>query len=96
MQSFSSDFNFIIENGYYGVSRSSDYGNAPTASFAGMLLVFNSKDNETAGISQYAYNVDLGVMYYRMKWAGVWQSWVRIDNFGCNTLAELKAALDAI
>lgn len=24
---------------------------------------------------------------------GTWSSWKRCDNFGCNTLAELKAAL---
>lgn len=58
------------------------------------MIVFNSKDiQNTEALSQYAYNVDLGSMYYRMKWAGTWQSWIRIDNFGCNTPSDLASLL---
>ena len=28
--------------------------------------------------------------------ANNWTTWQRLDNFGCNTLAELKAALAAV
>ena len=31
--------------------------------------------------------------YERIKWGDDWGDWSRLDNFGCNTLAELKAAL---
>ena len=32
-------------------------------------------------------------VYERIKWRDDWGDWTRLDNFGCNTLAELKAAL---
>lgn len=34
-----------------------------------------------------------GSAYVKSFWGSGWSSWQRIDNFGCNTLAELKAAL---
>lgn len=34
-----------------------------------------------------------GAVYGRSYWGNSWSNWTRLDNFGCKTLAELKAAL---
>jgi len=44
-------------------------------------------------VSQTLHYRAQGQMYHRVLHDGNWSSWSRIDNFGCKTLAELKAAL---
>ena len=44
------------------------------------------------GILQELYSYG-GSKYQRAFYNNNWSSWSRMDNFGCNTLTELKAAL---
>ena len=44
-----------------------------------------------SGYQLFFYS-DSTVVYYRHKW-NRWSDWSRLDNFGCNTLEELAAAL---
>ena len=41
---------------------------------------------------QLFFYADTAIVYYRHKW-NRWSDWLRIDNFGYNTLEELAAAL---
>lgn len=41
---------------------------------------------------QLFFYADTATVYYRHKW-NRWSDWIRIDNFGYNTLEELAAAL---
>lgn len=72
------DFNDYTNNGHWAAQRSTSYSNAPTTSFAGALYVENANDDDVNGVSQYAYNVDLGKLYYRFKWTGSWGNWQEI------------------
>ena len=48
-------------------------------------------------ITQFYYDAQSGGSYTRTKWGSdAWKNWQRSDNFGCTTLAELKAALAAV
>ena len=44
-------------------------------------------------IHQVGYDADNNQSAYRLFDGTTWKPWARTDNFGCNTLAELKAAL---
>ena len=44
-------------------------------------------------IIQHAINNESGGYYFRKCYAGSWIPWQRIDNFGCNSLAELAGGV---
>ena len=83
-----SNFN-NAKTGYYKVNYSTGE-NRPTAGF-GILVHFE----HTYAVQVYCpININYGIWLRTRDYSGTtWSSWVRLDNFGCNTLAELKAAL---
>ena len=68
----------------------SSVSNAPSG-FNDMGILRVTKNNY--GVLQEVFKDGDDTVYIRNKWGNDWRPWVRIDNFGCNTLAELKAAL---
>ena len=65
-------------------------------SFSGAYLFwtsYNISGSPSTFKHQYAYSLPDSAVYHRNVWGGGWTDWTRLDNFGCSTLAELKAAL---
>lgn len=93
----SDNLNDIKTQGVYVWSNSGVAGGLPssypTSNGSGVLNVINGNESSI----QYLKSRN-GSMWKR-GWNhvnSVWGPWVRDDNFGCETLAELKAALNAV
>lgn len=92
------DFNSITDTGKYFVSADSvQLTNMPPTgrpATRGVLIV----ESKSIGNTFYAEQVYKEMAYESQIWTRkkegeIWSPWVRVDNFGCATLAELKAAL---
>ncbi len=71
----------------------SNSSNFPTSGWY-ILEVQNLSKDSIVTITQKATQlVSPNASYHRTYHNGAWDDWVRDDNFGCNTLAELKEAL---
>lgn len=78
--------------GYYVVNSSLGLENAPNDRIWGNMAVFKSGDYLTQVI--YSSGDSVTRIYSRMLISGTtWTPWIRLDNFGYNSLAELAAAL---
>lgn len=84
-----------INRGYHYINYGAAGIPSLTQTSNGVLLVYN----RYSMICQVLFS-DNKLAYFRWSngeaTGSNWNDWVRIDNFGCNTLAELKAALAEI
>ena len=81
----SGDCNNITAPGVYDLKR-----NVLNQPFSYTTMVVYKRGNT---IHQVGYDADNNQSAYRLFDGTTWKPWARTDNFGCNTLAELKAAL---
>ena len=84
------DFNNSTKTGSYEVATT-NASNSPVGTTAyGIIVVFK----QAHYITQIFKNVIKDETFIRHRLEnGSWSEWQRIDNFGCNTLEELAAAL---
>ena len=84
------DFNQASTSGYYKISGFDETViNKPLTGGYGDLVVHNANGY----ISQVYYGHYGNTLSVRTYDGKNWSDWVRTDNFGCNTLDELAAAL---
>lgn len=84
------DFNQATTSGYYKISGFDETViNKPLTGGYGDLVVHNANGY----ISQVYYGHYGNTLSVRTYDGKNWSDWVRTDNFGCNTLNELAAAL---
>ena len=87
---FTGDVDSLKSNGKWQVYNSAT-GTKPISS--GFLLEVHRAGDY---VSQTAYSPGESVLWTRScldRTGQSWSAWCNCDNFGCNTLAELKAAL---
>lgn len=60
-----------------------------------VILASTSGANGGYTVQRITY-VARNAIYCRIRSTSAWSSWQRIDNFGCNSLSELKVALAAV
>lgn len=95
------DANEIVEPGVYQINNGNSLlTNMPTGAYAwGVLIVSSSSSISGNYARQQVYHDNHNNIWARELWGSstsAWNPWIRIDNFGCNTLAELKAALASV
>lgn len=89
------DLNSYISPGQYVITAQDGSSNLPVAA----PITFYIEVKYAAGNRriQTIVTYNSNEIYERVRTnQGTWSNWQRIDNFGCNTLAELKAALNAL
>jgi hypothetical protein len=86
----SADLNNLSESGIYTCSTGT-----PQHAPMGWALYVHKQDIYS-GYYTYQYAISRTEYWWRCKVYDNWGDWHRMDNFGCNTLAELKAALAAV
>lgn len=93
LSSFSNSLNFRQNGIYLFNANSITDGSSPVTSSS--LWVIENKElyGDSDYLVQSLYSVGQSVCYIRFVTDTSFGSWQRIDNFGCNTLGELAAAL---
>lgn len=97
------NLNDILEVGAYytpTAAISATIENAPTTSSAFVLWYISAMSGSNIGLYglQVSFETTKGLSYRRHYGSGLWSKWINLPEFYTNysTLAELKAALDAL
>ena len=88
------DVDFDNETNNISFFARNNSSNSPDNSKWWYVEVSNYVRGDNRYISQKATGANSNITYIRNKQSnGIWSSWARLDNFGCNTLEELAAVL---
>ena len=87
------DINTLSGVGLYWISVGTQQGIG--SGYGTLLNIPGTGGGGTKQRLQYFWDSNNGVLLYRIYKSGgdTWTDWITLDNFGCSTLAELKAAL---
>lgn len=91
--SSSSDGSDCVETGFYTVANNSNF---PGSNYGTLIVFTDAAASHAAIVQEYITN---GAGIYMRRRSGTsdsWIAWSRIDNFGCNTAADLASLLGGI
>jgi len=87
-----SDMNNLVTNGVFKITIQNTTLNSPYATDHTLYLKVETCMGNRLVQTITSYN-DNSTWRRTRQNNKTWDAWIRLDNFGCNTLAELKAAL---